>query len=449
MPLADPLPLPPFTRPARGEVVLPGSKSLTNRALLLAALGDGPATLTGALFSEDTHLMAEALRRLGFVVREDKRQKTIYVEGRGGLIPAPQADLFVGLAGTAARFLTALCAVARRGVYRLDGVPQMRRRPMRGLIEALRALGADIRCTGEEGFLPVEIHARGLRGGPVTVDASESSQILSALLMVAPLAEAPVTATLAGGLRQPFVIMTARQMAEFGIPGANRGPRPHVYAVPTGTYRSPGTYAIEPDATAASYFLALPLAVNGQVVLPHLRGPGQGLQGDTRFLEVLEKVGLIAGTLDRSVKVQIEAGTPRRGVDEDFREFSDTFLTLAAVAPLLEGPTTITGIAHTRRQETDRVGAMARELQKLGQHVLETEDSLEIHPRPLPAADSPVVIETYGDHRFAMSFAILGCHDRHGDGRPWLSIRNPECCAKTFPNFFEALEALRRQSLAS
>ena len=310
---------------------------------------------------------------------------------------------------------------------------------MRGLIEALRSLGVDIRCLGEEGFLPVEIHASGLHGGALAIDASESSQLFSALLMVAPLADAPVTATLAGSLRQPFVTMTARQMGEFGIPHANRGPEPLVYSIPLGAYRSPGSYAVEPDASAASYFLALPLAVNGAVVLPHLRGPGQGLQGDTQFLEVLEKVGVAQSYLDQGIKVQIEPGTPRQGVKEDFRDFSDTFLTLAALAPLLEGPTEITGIAHTRKQETDRVGAMAKELKKLGQQVIETEDSLEIHPRPLPRGEKPVEIETYGDHRFAMSFAILGCHDLHRDGRPWLAVRNPECCAKTFPNFFEVL----------
>src|SRR5688572_30553611 len=185
MSLPDSLPIRPFTRPARGEVALPGSKSLTNRALLIAALCDSPVTLTGALFSEDTQLMGAALRQLGFVVEEDGGAKTIRVEGRGGLIPAERADLFVGLAGTAARFLTALCAAAPRGVYRLDGVSQMRKRPMRGLIEALRQLGADIRCTGAEGFFPLEIHAHGLRGGAVSIDASESSQLLSALLMVA------------------------------------------------------------------------------------------------------------------------------------------------------------------------------------------------------------------------------------------------------------------------
>jgi 3-phosphoshikimate 1-carboxyvinyltransferase len=219
MPLPDLLPITPLTRPARGEVALPGSKSITNRALLLAALCDEPVTLTGALFSEDTHLMGEALRRLGFTVEEDATAQTIRVVGRGGAIPAEQADLFVGLAGTAARFLTALCAAAPRGTYRLDGVAQMRKRPMKPLLEALRALGADIRCTGEEGFFPLEVHARGLAGGTVELDASESSQLLSALLMVAPLARGDVTVRLRGSVRWAYVDMTAQVMQAFAPDG--------------------------------------------------------------------------------------------------------------------------------------------------------------------------------------------------------------------------------------
>src|SRR6185436_2498848 len=198
MPLPELLPIQPFTRPVRGEVTLPGSKSITNRALLLAALCDQPVTLTGALFSEDTHLMAEALRKLGFTVEADESALTLRVADQAKGFTVGEADLFVGLAGTAARFLTALCAAAPQGIYRIDGIPQMRKRPMRGLIDALRALGADIRCTQEEGFFPLEIHAHGLRGGVVNIDASASSQLLSALLMVAPLARNPIDVTLAG-----------------------------------------------------------------------------------------------------------------------------------------------------------------------------------------------------------------------------------------------------------
>ena len=438
----DPLPVLPFRQPARGTVLLPGSKSLTNRALLLAALCDGPVTITNALFSEDTTLMAAALAALGIEVQADPAARTIRVAGRGGEIPTPSADLWVGNAGTAARFLTALLAAAPHGIHRIDGVAQMRRRPMQGLIAALRSLGVDVKCLREDGHLPLEIHAHGLAGGAVTLDASESSQMLSGLLMVAPLARRPLEVGLAGGLRWPFVQMTARLMEEFGQPPVERVGSHRVRAAAFVPYRRPtGGYEIEPDATAASYFAALPLVAGGHLALPGLRRPGDGLQGDTQFLTVLERVGLTLAPLATGPGLEVTArDVARRGVTQDFREFSDTFLTLAAIAPLLEGPTRITGIGHTRRQETDRVAGIARELRKLGQEVVEEEDALTITPRPL-ATD--VTIETDNDHRFAMSFAILGCHDRRGDGRPWLALRNPACCAKTFPEFFDVLDGLR------
>ncbi len=450
MPLPDLLPIQPFTRPVRGGVALPGSKSITNRALLLAALSDRPVTLTGALLSEDTQLMSAALRALGFVVREDAAAQTIHVAGRGGVIPAQRADLFVGLAGTAARFLAALCAAAPSGVFRLDGVPQMRKRPMKPLIDALRALGADIRCTGEEGFFPLEIHARGLAGGRVELDASESSQLLSALLMVAPLARGDVRVSLRGSVRWSYVDMTAQVMQAFTAGGRSLVQRHDVHSFSILAQSSPyqrlgDTYAIEPDASAASYFLALPVVTGGSLTLLGAQDAKRGLQGDTEFAEVMRAVGAEVRASERGLDVAFARGGARRGIAErDFKPISDTFLTLAAIAPLLEGPTRITGIAHTRKQETDRVAGMARELTRLGQRVLETEDSLEIHPQPLRPGQ---IIETYHDHRFAMSFGVLGCHDLHGDGRPWLSLQNPACCAKTFPHFFELLESLRAESL--
>jgi 3-phosphoshikimate 1-carboxyvinyltransferase len=440
MALSDPLPIRPFISPARGEVTLPGSKSLTNRALLLAALCEEPVTLEGALFSEDTQLMSEALRAIGFTVEADAAAKTLRVSDQSRGFTVERAQLFVGLAGTAARFLTALCAAAPRGIYAIDGVPQMRKRPMKGLIDALRSLGADIRCLGEEGFFPIEIHARGLRGGPVKIDARESSQMLSALLMAAPLAQAPVVAELVGGVRWPFVQMTARLMEHFGQPAVERLGDDQFRVHSGKPYRlAGGRYAIEPDATAASYYLALPLVTGGHLELRNLRGPGEGLQGDTQFAEVLRRIGATVATGGNSVAVTFPQDANLHGVTENFREFSDTFLTLAAISPLLDSPTKISGIAHTRKQETDRVAGMARELTRLGQQVIETEDSLEIHPRPLKQG---VEIETYHDHRFAMSFGILGCHDLRGDGIPWLSIKNPSCCAKTFPDFFDVLGQL-------
>ncbi|WP_414660362.1 3-phosphoshikimate 1-carboxyvinyltransferase [Horticoccus sp. 23ND18S-11] len=450
MPLPDVLPIMPFTRPARGEVVLPGSKSLTNRALPLAALCDAPVTLSGALFSEDTQLMSAALRELGFAVTEDAARNEIRIEGRGGEFPVAEATLFVGLAGTAARFLTALCAAAPRGVYRLDGVPQMRKRPMKPLLDALRTLGADIRCTGQEGFFPLEIHARGLAGGAVELDASESSQLLSALLMVAPLARGDVTVTLRGSVRWSYVDMTAQVMQAFTAEQTSliqrRDAQSFTIAARTAPYhRSGGRYAIEPDASAASYFLALPLVTSGQLSLLGAQDAKCGLQGDTEFADVVRAVGGSVTATTRGLDVAFAPGGARSGLDRNFKAISDTFLTLAAIAPLLRGPTRISGIAHTRKQETDRVAGMARELTRLGQRVVETEDALEIHPQPVRAGEP---IETYHDHRFAMSFGVLGCHDLNRDGQPWLSIKDPACCAKTFPHFFELLERLRQKSLA-
>jgi 3-phosphoshikimate 1-carboxyvinyltransferase len=421
------LPIKPFTRPVQGHVTLPGSKSITNRALLLAALSPGITRLEGALFSEDTQLMAAALRTLGGLVETDESSAVMTVRGLDWARLPARAEIHVGLAGTAARFLVALLAAAPQGTFRVSGVPQMHRRPMRGLIEALRALGADIRCLGDEGFLPVEIHARGLTGAAVELDASESSQLLSALLMVAPLAAGPVTIQLTGKVRQAYVTMSRRMMAAFGQRGEPETTG-CLFKLQPAPYRSPGTYAIEPDASAASYFLALPLVTDGGLDLPGLPGPGQGLQGDTAFADLLARVR------DRA---------PGAVIDEDFHAISDTFLTLAALSPLLGSTMRLRGLAHTRRQETDRVAGMARELTKLGQGVIEEEDRLTITPAPLPAT---VEIETYHDHRFAMSFAILGCHNRHGDGRPWLTLRDPGCCAKTFPHFFTLLDRLRRES---
>jgi len=409
--------------------------------MLLSALCDGPVTLTGALFSEDTRIMAEALRRLGFNIEEDEAARRIRVEGRGGEVPAADAQIFTGLAGTAARFLTALCASSKKGVYRIDGAPQMRKRPMKGLIDGLRVLGADIRCLGREGHLPVEIRASGLRGGAVAVDARESSQMLSALLMVAPLSEKGVSATPAGGVRMPFVRMTTRQMAQFGIAD---GEKDGAIEVLPARYRSPGEYAVEPDATSASYFAALPLVAGGSLRLDELRPAGDSLQGDVRFLDILVKCGAVVSVGGDGITVSFAPFGRRHGVAHDFSEFSDTFLTLAAIAPLLDGPTRILGIAHTRRQETDRVSGMAAELRRLGQEVTEGEDSLEIQPRPLRKGKT---VETHGDHRFAMSFAVLGCRDVRGDGSPWLSVADPACCAKTFPGFFDLLGAVRRKSL--
>jgi 3-phosphoshikimate 1-carboxyvinyltransferase len=398
----DTLPIQPFTKPVRGRITLPGSKSITNRALILAALGKETVTLHGALFSRDTRIMVAALQALGFLVVTDEKALTITIAGRGGEIPVREAKIDVGNAGTAARFLTAFVCLRPDGVYHFDGDEAMRRRPIGALLEALESQGA----TASARNFPFTLKTAGLRGGTVELDASESSQMLSALLMVAPHAKSPLTVKLKGEAgSKPFVAMTEAMVTQFAA--------------------QPSDYQIEGDASAGSYFLALPLVTGGQLSFANYGGP---LQGDVKFRDVTAAVG-----------------PARRAVTQNFREFSDTFLTLAAIAPLLDGPTVISGIAHTRKQETDRVAGMATELKKLGQHVIEREDSLEIHPRPLTAGTE---IETYHDHRFAMSFGILGCHDLLKNGQPWLTIKDPGCCAKTFPAFFDLLETLRRESSA-
>lgn len=417
MSLADPLSILPFTQPATGEVDLPGSKSITNRALILAALAVGATTLQGALFSRDSRIMIAALQALGFTVRADETAQTIVVEGRGGQIPASAAKIDVGNAGTAARFLTALVALHPHGVYQFAGDQAMCKRPIRPLLDALATQGTS---TDRDHF-PFTLKTTGLRGGNVSIDASESSQLFSALLLVAPHARTPLHVTLSGEtVSKPFVTMTREMVRQFAQPRSD--------------------YPVEGDASAASYFAALSVVTRSTLRINGLHLATDALQGDAEFFHLLSRHRLLA--IDG---LTIRAGAQREGLTVDFNAFSDTFLTLAAIAPLLQGPTKITGIAHTRKQETDRVAGMARELRKLGQRVIENKDSLEIHPQPLKAG---VVIETYEDHRFAMSFGVLGCHDLHGNGEPWLSIKDPHCCAKTFPNFFQVLADLCPTSTA-
>jgi len=444
----------PFRGPVTGRINLPGSKSLTNRALVLAALADGPVRLSGVLFSRDSRLMLDALHRLGFGVAVDEPARTVEVTGQGGRIPVAEATLEVGNAGTVARFLTAFLCLHPNGQYRLDGDAAMRRRPMAGLLDALAALGATFTFHGEAGCFPFTMATHGLHGGEVRLDASASSQLLSALLLVGPAGTAPLTVHLAGPtVSAPFVGLTRSILAQFG----QELPPPTAsgsHLLPVGRpYRvAAGTYTIEPDATAASYFLALPRVVGGWLHLPGL--PAHPLQGDAAFADLLPSLGLTVqrGGDGWAVRTHaLPADGPRK---VDFNAISDTFLTLAAIAPLLPGETWIHGVAHTRHQETDRIAAMADGLRRLGQEVEETADGDGLRIRPVPAAlqalaaaarsGKPVpVLDTYEDHRVAMSFAILGAHDLTGIGLPWLALHDPACCRKTFPDFFHQLDALR------
>lgn len=419
----------PLAAPPDATIAVPGSKSLTNRGLVLAALADGTSRLNNALFADDTVVMVEALRRLGFAVEVDERAPAMRVAGLGGIIPASEADLFVGGAGTAARFLTAMVCVGK-GRFRIDGTARMRERPIGDLADALNTLGALV--TARRGSLPVLIEARGLRGGRVTIRGDVSSQFVSALLMAAPCAASDVEVIVEGRLvAEPYVEMTLAVMAAFGIEVERAGPRRFVVHA-GGRYR-PQDYTIEPDASGAAYFFAAAAISGGRVRVPGL-APAS-LQGDARIVDVLEAMGCRVERAHDALTVEGPGaqGNVLRGVDVDLGAMSDQTMTLAAIAPFADGPTRIRGVGHIRHQESDRLAATAAELRRLGQDVQEFDDGLAVAPRPV----RPAVIQTYDDHRIAMAFAVAGLR------APGIAIADPGCVGKTFPTFFEQLERLR------
>lgn len=437
--LADPYPVPVWTRPCRGSVRVPGSKSLTNRALILAALSTGAVRLEGALFSRDSALLVANLRALGFRVEEDPAQNRLTVYGEGGRIPRHTAELFVGNAGTAARFLTAFVCLHPSGTFSFDGDPEMRERPMGGLIAALEGLGARFSFGGKPGHFPFRVHTSGLRGGEWRVEAGASSQMLSALMMVAPFADAPVR-VMAGKVRPAFVDMTARIMEAFGADMTGTPERGYG-VTPAAAYVCPsGDFRIEPDVTAASYFMALPFVTGGELTIEGM--PQHSLQGDVAFADVLRDLGFAISDGGRGWRIRAPLEAGRNGRTFVFESFSDTFLTLAAVAPLFPFPIEITGIGHTRLQETDRIAAMTAELRRTGAEVEEQPESLRVTPYRPHALPQVVQVHTYKDHRVAMAFAVLGCRNRFGKGQPWIEIRDPACCGKTFPDFFDRLNNL-------
>lgn len=445
--MQDPYPVVPFTGPAHGTVTLPGSKSITNRALILAALGRGTCRLEGALFSRDSELMLEGLKSLGFAVEANVPAKTITIAGAEGSIPRNSAEIDVGNAGTVARFLTALLSLNPDGNYRLDGDEAMRRRPIASLTQALSSQGSCFRYQGTPGFFPFTMETSGLPGGVIEIDAKESSQFVSALLMASPYARSE-TRIHAPGVRPQYVEITRSMMESFGVAATSQ--EDGDWKVPQGVYHAEGNrYQIEPDVSAASYFMALPLVTGGEVELPGLSE--NVIQGDAAFAKVVEALG-VSISKDEGKWVIRAPNAQRSGIQEDFNRFSDTFLTLAAIAPLFSSNTRIEGIGHTRFQETDRIAAMANELRKLGCEVTAEESAIEIHPNLAETrsrvSGGGIEIDTYEDHRIAMSFAILGCADLRKNGQPWLRIHDPLCCRKTFPDFFEQLESLRKQSLS-
>jgi len=407
----------------------PGSKSITNRALVCAALAAGRSTLTGALDSDDTRVMVECLRRLGIAVEHDAAAGTLVVDGCGGRIPAREAELFVGNSGTTVRFLTALVTLGQ-GVYRLDGVPRMRERPIEDQLEALRQLGARVTCELGTGCPPVRVDAAGLPGGKARVRGDVSSQFLSGLLMAAPCALRDVELTVEGTLvSQPYIHMTLAVMRSFGveIEAAEDLSRFVIHGARRYEAR---TYDIEPDASAASYFLGAAAIAGGRVTVEGLSR--KSLQGDVAFTDVLAQMGCRVEYDDERNRTTVFGG-PLRGIEVNMNAISDTVQTLGAVALFAEGPTTITGVGHIRHKETDRIGALATELRKLGAAVDELADGLRITPGVLQGA----AIDTYDDHRMAMSLALVGLRV------PGVRINDPGCTAKTYPGFFGDLAGLK------
>ncbi len=422
----DELEITPLERPVDATVRVPGSKSVTNRALLVAALADGPSTIHNPLMSDDSYWLMDALVRLGFPVRvRADHMGCITIGGQKGIIPGRDVDLFVGNAGTVARFLPPALALGE-GPYRVDGVPRMRERPVEDLVEAMRRLGAEVGYAGVEGRLPLILVGGGLQGGAAKVRGSKSSQFLSALLLAAPYAAQGVVLEVEGGLvSRPYVGITLEVMREFGVEVGEDYGR---FAVSRGFYKA-RDYAIEPDASGASYFMAAAAVTGGRV---EIQGLGAGsMQGDMRFTEVLEEMGCNVRIHADSVAVR---GPERlRGVEVDINAFSDTMMTLAAIAPFATGPTTIKNVEHTRHQETDRISAVATELTRLGIRVEERRDGLRIEPGVV----HPALVRTYGDHRMAMAFAVIGL------ATPGIRIQDPGCVTKTFPDYFERLGTLR------
>jgi 3-phosphoshikimate 1-carboxyvinyltransferase len=422
----DVLTIAPIAR-AQGEIRLPGSKSISNRALLLAALSRGDTELNGLLDADDTRVMIDALRALG--VNVDRDAQATRVAGCAGTFPVKRADLFLGNAGTAMRPLTAALAFAG-GAYRLDGVPRMRERPIGDLVDALNALGAHIAYEGEAGYPPLLIApADQLITDRVQIKGDVSSQFISGLLMAAPLIapadglQIRVPGTL---ISQPYVALTVAMMAQFGVAVRRDGT---AFIVPRAHYVAPGPYAVEGDASGASYFLALGAVAGGAV---RVRGVGRdSIQGDVAFAGLLRQMG---AEIDfGSDYIEARAGRIVSAIDYDCTEIPDAAMTAAIVALFARGRTVLRGIGSWRVKETDRIAAMATELRKLGARVEQGADWIAIEP---PATVREATIDTYDDHRIAMCFSLAAAA-----GVP-VHIRDPRCVAKTFPDYFDRLDRL-------
>lgn len=417
-----------ITGPFDVKVTVPGSKSMTNRALLMAALSDGVTRVSGILFSDDSRVFLQALRTLGFNVDIDEENKSVEVTGCCGKIPQKEADVYVGSAGTAARFITAMLALSD-GIYKVRASEQMEKRPMKPLFDALTKLGASIEYIKEEGMLPVVIRGCKNALGRVELDISRSTQFLSALLMMAPMLsdglDIHITSEKTDGA---YIRITRKMMEEFGCIAEYDG---HDYHVPGGQVYHMESYMVEPDVSAACYFYAMAAVTGGSALV---RGVCRNLmQGDMKFINVLSDMGCEISYETEGIKVTGPVDG-LKGVDVDMNDFSDQTMTLAAIAPFARGETRIRNIAHISGQESDRLMGIIENLSRLGIKAYRENDGIVI----IPGKCKPCLIETYEDHRMAMAFSIPGLVT---DG---VVINNPMCCRKTFENYFEILNDITK-----
>ena len=416
----------PIRKPLDVTIEVPGSKSYTNRALLVAALARGASTLTGALFSDDTHYMCNALQNLGVEIDADEKRAMFDVSGNGGDIPVSSAELYIGNSGTTSRSLTAYVSLGH-GRFVIDGDEPMRHgRPISDLLDALTQIGVSARSQYDNGHLPVIVEASGLEGGRTRLDVSKSSQFLTALLLIAPCAKNDVEIEVVGDREMPYIDITLAVMEAFGVQVVSEGYK--YFRIEGGQRYQPRIYNVEPDASNASYFFAAAALTGGRVTVQHLHL--DSMQGDVQFVRILEQMGCQVAVSD--IGITVTGPHQLKGVDVDMRAISDTALTLAAIAPFADSKVTIRNIEHTRWQETDRIHAMVTELRRLGVPVIEHQDGLEVSPSSI----TPAAIDTYEDHRMAMAFSLVGLKARG------IRINDPDCVSKTFPNYFEVLQGL-------
>ena len=430
----------PISHALQASVRVPGSKSLTNRVLLVAALAEGITVLKNALFSDDSSYFAESLQQLGFEVTLDPAHAEMTIIGQGGIIPARKAELFIGNAGTAARFLTAFLTLGS-GNFTLDGDARMRERPIGDLVFALEQLGAKIVkvqtqsgarsefATSQPICPPINIYGSGLQGGRAEIAGNISSQFLSGLLMVAPYASNPVELVVTQDLNsKPYVELTLAVMSYFGV--EVRRQSYERFVIHPAHYQSRPACVIESDASAASYFFAAPAVLGGRVRVKNISRRSK--QGGIAFLDILQQMGCTVS--EGKEDIEVTGPVSLHGVDVDMRDISDTAQTLAAIAPFADSPTHIRGIGFIRAKETNRISDTCTELKRLGVVVQEHPDGLTIQPC---SAIRPGIIHTYNDHRMAMAFALIGLRV------PGVQIENPACVSKTFPDYFKMLENLR------